>query len=101
MLDDGRIDWGNDVREGRMVRWRDPRNAELFNSGPGPFRAVRVREDEVVPVCTCGGNGGGLLDDGHSFHCEVRGKRVAATFVTVIMNGRHCSFDADLFEIEK
>lgn len=101
MVDDSGIDWGDDVREGRMVRWRNPQDAEFFNSGPGPFLVVRVREDEAVPVCTCGGNGGGLLDDGHSFYCEIRAEKVVATFVTVSMNGRHRSLDADLFEVVK
>jgi len=101
MVDDGGIDWGDEVGEGKMVRWRDPRNAELYDSGPGPFRVVRAREEEVVPGCTCDGKGGGLLDDGHSFLCEVRAKKVVATFVTVSMNGRHRSLDADLFEVVK
>jgi hypothetical protein len=90
------------VSEGKMVRWCDPQNTEFYGSGPGPFRVVMVEEEEeVAPTCTCGGRGGGLLDDGHSPLCEIRAKKVVSSFVTVLMNGRHRSFDEALFEVVK
>lgn len=91
--------WDEDITDEKSVRWKDPKNAEIFGSDAGPFPVVRVREDECAPVCTCSGRGGGLLDDGHSPRCEIRAKKVMGTFVTVLMNGRHRSFPEELFEV--
>lgn len=92
----------DDIKEGKMVRWRDPANAVVYGSdGLGPFPVVKVKEEVVAPSCTCGGKGGGLLDDGHSPRCEIRAKSVVATFVTVLMNGRHRTFPESFFEVVK
>lgn len=88
-----------EITDGKSVVWRDPQNVEIYGSGPGPFYVETTKEEEVVPVCTCGGQGGGLFDDGHSPLCEIRAKKVVATMVTVRMNGRLRSFDEELFEL--
>jgi hypothetical protein len=89
----------DEICEGKFVRWRDPRNAENYGLSAGPFLVVRVKEDKVAPRCTCGSEGGGLLDDGHSLRCELRAKEVVATFITILAGGRHCSLPEDLFEV--
>jgi len=80
------------------VRWRDPESAKIYG-GVGPFPVVMVAMDIWVPICTCGGKGGGLLDNGHSWRCECRFEQVEGLAVTVLMNGRHCTFSEDLFEV--
>jgi len=88
----------DEICEGKFVRWRDPQNAEIYGIGEGQFLVMRVKEDKVAPRCTCGGEGGGLLDDGHSQLCEIRAKEVVATFITILAGGRHRSLPEDLFE---
>jgi hypothetical protein len=82
---------------GDWVEWCDSENERVYDSGPGPFRVVHVKKTQWVPECTCGGEGGGLLDDGHSpgcaIHCEA-----TSNVVTVEMSGRHRSFDEGLFK---
>jgi hypothetical protein len=87
-----------DITDGKFVNWRDPQSAGTYGSGSGPFFVEMIREEKVVPSCTCGGRGGGLLEDGHSLRCEIRAKEVVATFATVRMNGRLRSFSEDLLE---
>jgi hypothetical protein len=89
------------ICDGDYVRWRDPVNAKIYESGDGPFFVVRVALDVWVPICTCGGKGGGLLDDGHSMFCETQFDQVEGLAVTVAMSGRHRTFPEDLFEVVK
>lgn len=79
------------------VEWRDQENERVYGSGPGPFRVVHVKKEKFVPECTCGGQGGGLLDNGHSPLCGINRKPVERDVYIVVMNGRHRSFSADLF----
>jgi len=88
----------DEICEEKWVGWRDPQNAEIYGSGSGPFLVTRVKEEECIPTCSCGGRGGSLFNGGHSPRCEIRAKKVVGTFVTVGMNGRHRSFSEDLFE---
>jgi len=89
----------NRVCDGKWVRWLDPQNAETYGSGEGPFLVKRIALDVWVPICTCGGKGKNLLDDGHSMFCETQFDQVEGLAVTVLMNGRHRTFSEDLFEV--
>lgn len=79
------------------VDWCDPKSAEEYGSGPGPFRVVHVKKDKFAE-CTCGGKGGGLLENGHSSQCKINRKPVERDVYIVVMNGRHRSFSSDLFK---
>ncbi len=81
------------------VTWRNPKSAESCENGPGPFRVVRIKRDMWVPKCSCGGEGGGLQDDGHSPLCAIHGGSVPGNAVTVVMNGRHMTFHEELFRV--
>lgn len=87
------------ISDGKWVRWLDSKNAEIYGSGDGPFPVVRVALDIWAPICTCGGKGGSLLDDGHSMFYEMQFDQVVGLAVTVLMNGRHQTFPEDLFEV--
>lgn len=87
------------AREGKRVRWCDPENTKVYGSGEGPFLVARIALDIWAPICTCGGKGTNLLDGGHSMFCEMQFDQVEGLAVTVVMNGRHCTFSEDLFEV--
>ena len=80
------------------VDWLDPESARVYESGPGPFRVVHAKNDLWVAVCTCGGKGGGLLDDGHSPRCAVHRGPVKMLALILEMSGRLRSFSEDLFK---
>ncbi len=80
------------------INWLDPKSAEIFGSGLGPFRAVHVKNELFASPCTCGREGGGLLLDGHAWNCGMR-KPVPGKVVTVEMNCRHRTFPIEMFDI--
>lgn len=80
------------------VEWRDKASAEIYGSGPGPFQVVHVKKDTFAPECTCGGKGGGLLDDGHSPRCGIRKTPAEENVYILQMSGRLCSLPASLFK---
>ncbi|MBU1146072.1 hypothetical protein KKD80_00800 [Patescibacteria group bacterium] len=96
--------WGGkeepgDIRDGKWVDWRNPESEKEFGGGPGPFLVVMVAMDIWAPICKCGGRKGLLGTSGHSMDCEARAPQVQGLAVTVLMNGRHCTFSEDLFEV--
>lgn len=87
------------ITEGKWVRWRDPENAKVYGSGEGPFFVARIAPDIWVPICKCGGKRGLFGTSGHAMDCEARADQVVGLAVTVVMNGRHCTFSEDLLEV--
>lgn len=87
------------ISDGNWVCWLDPKNAEVYGSGEGPFFVARIAPEIWAPICTCDGKGPNLLDSGHSMFCEMQFDQVEGLAVTVLMNGRHCTLSEDLFEV--
>lgn len=84
-------------REGDLVRWRDPIFAEMYGSGPGPFRVVTSRPVNWAPVCTCDGLNKNLLEGKHRRSCQINSPELKGFAVTVEMNGRYRSFPEEWF----